>query len=237
MPEGSGADLIDFLREEAQKIVKFRLPQTLGMSRERYEDFIDKAPRYIIGVDEVGCGPLAGPATVCAFLAKASWSYPGVRDSKDVKREEQALLLPSIIKGGMGYHIADLPNTFIDQHGMTQTLQLLYEECLEQLRERFPKEFEEAIIVIDGKLSARHIDHCSVPKADIIVQQVSAASILAKYHRDTWMIEVADKLYPQYSFDKHKGYGTPRHRNMIAKHGTCPLHRLTFLKKQNAWKD
>jgi ribonuclease HII len=237
VPTGSGADLIDYWREDAQKRVSFRLSQTLGLSRERYDDFIEKESRYIIGVDEVGCGPLAGPATVCAFLAKAQWSLVGVRDSKDVKREEQALLIPDITKTGIGHHIADLPNTFIDKHGMSQTLQLLYEECLEKLREKFPKEFAEALIVIDGKICARHIDHVSLPKADIIVPQVSAASILAKFHRDTWMIEVADKLYPQYSFNKHKGYGTPRHRHMIAKHGTCPLHRITFLKNQNAWRN
>lgn len=237
MPTGSGADLIDYWREIAQKRVSFRLETTLGLSKGLYEDLIDRAPRYIIGADEVGCGPLAGPVTVCAFIAKAPWNLGGVTDSKKLQREEHAMLVPDIISTGMGHHIAELPNTTIDKIGMTQTLQLLYEECLEQLRERFPEQFKEAIIVLDGKARARHIDHISLPKGDDIVPHVSAASILAKYHRDTWMIEVADKLYPEYSFDKHKGYGTPRHRNMIKQHGTCPIHRMTFLDNQDAWRD
>jgi ribonuclease HII len=160
-----------------------------------------------------------------------------VKDSKKLTREEHAVLVPDIISTGMGHHIAELPNTTIDKIGMTQSLQLLYEECLEQLGERFPSEFAEALIVIDGKLWARHIEHISLPKGDDIVPHVSAASILAKYQRDTWMIEVADKIYPEYSFDKHKGYGTKRHRSMIARHGICPLHRTTFLKNANAWKE
>lgn len=233
----SGADLIDRWRELAQKRVTFKLPRALGMSHGLYDEFIDREARYIIGADEVGCGPLAGPATVCAFIAKASWQLGGVKDSKKLNREEHAMLVPDINSTGMGHHIASLPNTTIDKIGMTQTLQLLFEECLEQLRERFPKEFGEALIVLDGKARARHIDHISLPKADDIVPHVSAASILAKYHRDTWMIEVADKLYPEYSFDKHKGYTSERHKNMLRKHGPCPIHRLTFLKKQDAWKD
>jgi len=232
----TGADLIDKWHKEAQKRVKFRLPLTLGMSFERYKDFKTHAPEYIIGADEVGCGPLAGPVTVCAFLSRADWHLAGVRDSKKLTRPEHAALVPDIERGG-AFHIASLPNTLVDQIGMTQTLQLLYEECLMQLQVRFPVKFDKALIVIDGKQWARYVDHISLPKADDIVTQVSAASILAKYQRDTWMIEVADRLYPQYSFDKHKGYGTPRHRNMIAKHGVCPLHRLTFLKNADAWRD
>jgi ribonuclease HII len=232
----TGADLIDKWRKEAQKRVKFRLSTTLGLSFGRYQHFQTCVPEYIIGADEVGCGPLAGPVTVCAFLAKADWHLEGVQDSKKLDRSEHAALVPGIEKGG-AFHIASLPNTLIDQIGMTQTLQLLYEECLLQLQVRFPSKFEGALIVIDGKQWARYVDHISLPKADDIVTHVSAASILAKYRRDTWMIEVADSLYPQYSFDKHKGYGTPRHRNMIAKHGTCPLHRKTFLKNADAWRD
>lgn len=233
----SGADLIDSWRDKAQGRVGFRLQRTLGLSADRYQYLETKYPEYIIGADEVGCGPLAGPVTVCAFLAKSSWQLGGVRDSKKLTHEEHAMLAPDIAATGMGHFIASMPNTTIDKIGMSQTLQLLYEECLEQLFERFPMQFSQSLIVIDGKMRARHVDHISLPKADDIVTHVSAASILAKFNRDTWMIEVADKLYPEYSFDKHKGYGTTRHRNMIAQHGVCPLHRLTFLKNADAWRD
>jgi len=235
----TGAELIREWRRLALRRIhhSVQLTHSLGLSPARLEYFRTNEPRYIIGVDEVGCGPLAGPVTVCAFIAKAGWALGGVKDSKKLSREEQAVLVPDIISTGMGHHISELPNTTIDKIGMSQSLQLLYEECLEQLRETFPTEFAEALIVIDGKLWARHIDHISLPKGDDIVPHVSAASILAKYQRDTWMIEVADKIYPEYSFDKHKGYGTQRHRSMIARHGICPLHRTTFLKNANAWRE
>jgi len=234
----SGAALIRKWRREAQQRIhaSIYLPTFLGLSEDGVSHFRSNMPTYVIGVDEVGCGPLAGPVTVCAFLAETGWSLEGVKDSKKLGRHEHVALAPVLAREGLGHHIAELPNTDVDKFGMTQCLQLLYEECLEQLRERFPTQFSSSLIVIDGRHTARYVDHISLPKGDDIVQHVSAASILAKYWRDTWMIEVANKMYPNYSFDRHKGYGTPRHRSMIAKYGICPLHRRTFIKNANAWR-
>ena len=233
----TGLDLIRYWRSEALKQVRVQLPPHLGLSYERAEYFRSHRPPLIIGADEVGRGPLAGPVTVCAFMAGVDWHFPGLKDSKKHTVLERALISERLQTQGLGFHIAEADSQTVDRRGMVQTLQILFEECLEKLRERFPGAFDKALIVLDGKEQARHVDHISLPKADDIVQHVSAASVLAKVYRDKWMATTAHQMYPQYGFDTHVGYGTEKHKKAIAKYGTCPLHRESFLKNKNAWKE
>lgn len=234
----TGEELIRHWRALALKQVRnVQLPPHLGLSWEKVQFFKERPPRFIIGADEVGRGPLAGPVTVCAFIAPGDWALAGLKDSKKLSVLEREFFAQRLENEGLGYYIAELSNRTIDAFGMVQTLQILFEECLEQIRERFPAEFDEALIVLDGKERARFVDHISLPKADDIVQHVSAAAVLAKVHRDQWMATEAHLRFPQYGFDSHVGYGSRRHRNMLKKFGPCELHRETFLKNQNAWKE
>jgi ribonuclease HII len=222
----------------AQAIFKCRtisLSPFLGINEEKVRTW-DKGVNFIIGADEVGRGSLAGPITVCAFLAPADWKMDRLRDSKKCTQKKRDMLFPYLLHEGLGHHVSGLPNTAIDNWGMDRCLQLLFEECVEQLRARFPAECEEALIVFDGDEKVRYIQHASLPKGDDIVQHVSAASVIAKVTRDRWMMEEAARLYPEYGFEEHMGYGTDSHRAALVELGPTPIHRMRFLKNLEKWR-
>lgn len=185
-----------------------------------------------IGVDEVGRGPLAGPVTVCAFGVPHNFDMhqlAGITDSKQLTpqaRNEWALLLRQARqRGEVAYCIASVGAQTIDRVGIAQALRRAVARSLRGL-EADPQQTD---IRLDGALHApqRYQVQQTIIKGDVTEPLISAASVLAKVHRDAYMVRQA-KEYPVYGFEQHKGYGTSMHREAIRRHGASALHRKSF---------
>lgn len=203
------------------------------------------AIKYIIGIDEVGRGPLAGPVTVAAVCIRNTTikdvrnpvsdifeMFEGLNDSKKVtpkKREEIFCLIEQAKKDGLlEFSVFSLGNKTIDRKGIVPATQLALDACLKELA----SDHESTHILLDGGLRAdeRYTHQETIIKGDTKEPLIMLASIIAKVTRDRYMCELALK-YPNYGFQKHKGYGTKAHYEAIKEYGVCSLHRATFLKK------
>ncbi len=181
----------------------------------------------ILGIDEVGRGPWAGPLVVGACVLREK--IEGLTDSKKLSARRREELTKEIHKKafcGLGW----IPAAEVDTLGLIASLHKASRLAARQVRDSGGK-FSE--IIIDGTINFLSDTALSpyvqtMPKADLLIEEVSAASIIAKVARDRYMTEVAAKDYPQYGFEKHVGYGTALHKQMIVKHGVCPEHRRSF---------
>lgn len=184
----------------------------------------------ILGIDEVGRGPLAGPLVVGAVILpdeKKDW-YDELADSKKLsakKREVLSDLISSEAAVGLGW----VSNTELDDAGVSEALRIATRRAVKSIQGLHAK-FSQ--IIIDGKVNFLNGTALSkyvsvLPKADALIKEVSAASIVAKVARDKYMCELGLK-YPEYGFEKHMGYGTAMHRKAIDKYGICPEHRRSF---------
>ena len=185
----------------------------------------------ILGIDEVGRGPLAGPLVVGAVILpeeKPEWTNE-LKDSKKLtgkKRETlNDLILTEAASTGFGW----VSPKELDEIGISEALKLATRRAVKAVQKNHVP-FSQ--IVIDGKINflkgTALEDYVStVVKADDLVKEVSAASIIAKVTRDQYMVE-AGKQYPEYGFEKHVGYGTAKHREAIIQYGICPEHRQSF---------
>ena len=179
----------------------------------------------ILGIDEVGRGPWAGPLVVGAVVL-GDFPITGLTDSKKLskkRREELDIVIRSTARGfGLGWVSA----AEIDEIGLSAALKLATIRAVEQVSAPYSE------IIIDGTINfLKETNKGSyvktLIKADLLVPSVSAASIIAKVARDNFM-STQDDIYPGYSFSSHVGYGTTAHIQAIAKLGVTPLHRLSF---------
>lgn len=194
-------------------------------------------PECVIGIDEAGRGPLAGPVAVAAVKIGRNFNsiYPGffkgIKDSKKLTESERemwfALATEARRIGELDFSVTLISHSIIDKHGMTKAVQKGIKKNLLNLAPP-PKTTH---IFLDGLLKAPiEFEHqLTITKGDEKVPVISLASIIAKVTRDRHMLKMAKK-YPEYGFEKHKGYGTPNHINAIINFGITPLHRVTFLK-------
>ena len=178
----------------------------------------------VVGLDEVGRGPLAGPLTVAAVVLPEEPVLVGINDSKQVApamREELAAKIKSI---ALFYAIEHIPPDDIENHGMTTCLKHAFSNALRSVEAQGASP---AVVLLDG--NPLHFDtrERNVIKGDAKVASIAAASIIAKVERDAMMNEYA-RDYPEYGFDRNKGYGSEEHRNAIARYGLTPLHRRSF---------
>lgn len=189
----------------------------------------------IVGCDEVGWGCLAGPLVVCGVRAPTDWTLEGLNDSKklSVKRREimSQKLEKLIAEGTIAWALVEKSNTEIDQFGAGPTRKAAFVEVFHQLYQ------PDCLIIVDGnmkfdKLGVDAYDIKSLPKADALIPQVMAASILAKVYRDSKM-HLLHKQYPMYGWDSNVGYGAAAHLEAIAKYGPCPLHRMSYAPLKN----
>ncbi len=172
----------------------------------------------LCGIDEAGRGPIAGPLSVAgAVIFK---EIDGLNDSKVLSEKKRELLFDKI-KENCHYHIVLTDAKTLDEKGLSACLKASIQEIMETLKEN-ASEF-----LMDGNTSFGITTLQHKIKADATIQEVSAASILAKVTRDRYMYEIAKK-YPQYDFEKHKGYGTKAHIEKIKTHGRCDEHRKSF---------
>lgn len=186
----------------------------------------------ILGIDEVGRGPWAGPLVMGACILndapREEWQEL-LTDSKKLTAKKRGELEPIILSGvaacGLGWVSAEE----LDDIGMSKALRLACRRAVEEVR-KVGVPFSE--IIIDGTvnfLSGTSLGPyvTNLKKADSLIKEVSAASIIAKVARDRYMVEVAER-YPGYGFERHVGYGTKLHREMLEKYGACPEHRKSF---------
>lgn len=188
---------------------------------------------HIVGVDEVGRGPLAGPVTVCACKVRRGFdfrNFRGIKDSKQLtaeKREKWFLKLSDLrSKGELDFAFSSISAAEIDALGIVPAIRKAMRASLDDLR----LDPSGTQILLDGALKApeEFILQETIIRGDEKIPVISAASIVAKVMRDRHMIEQA-RVYPGYGFESHKGYGTARHRRMILKLGATPIHRTSFL--------
>lgn len=193
--------------------------------------------KYILGIDEAGRGPLAGPICLGFVLMKSDFytkykrskaSVPKGKDSKKMSFLEREKWFESIIemkKRGECQHFFIMKSAgFIDKYGISFSIRKSIAEVLE--KNKINK--NNTLILLDGALRApKEYEQKTIIKGDEKEKIISLASVVAKVSRDRLMINFAKK-YPKYGFEKHKGYGTREHIKMIGKYGPTPLHRKTF---------
>jgi ribonuclease HII len=179
----------------------------------------------ILGIDEVGRGPWAGPLVIGAVVLGDD-SIPGLTDSKKLTKKRRDELDVIIRRDALSYGLGWVDAAELDAIGLSAALVLATKRAVEQISAPYHK------IIIDGTINflkgtTKEAYVTTLPKADLLEPSVSAASIIAKVARDNYM-STQDELYPQYSFSSHVGYGTAAHRAAIEQYGVTPLHRLSF---------
>ena len=178
----------------------------------------------ICGIDEAGRGPMAGPLVMagCIFQDKSKienekW-FKILTDSKKLTHKKRENLF-EIIKANSLYHIVFKSNKEIDEKGLSKCIQ----ESLIEIKNRLKaKKY-----IFDGNSNFNVEGIETLIKGDSKIKEISAASILAKVSRDIYMINISKK-YPQYKFEKHKGYITKEHKELVAKYGFCEIHRKSY---------
>jgi ribonuclease HII len=188
--------------------------------------------KYLVGIDEAGRGPLAGPVAVGAVIVARDFDFSrvaGVRDSKKLTPESRekwyATLMELSAAGELRFSVSFSSAHSIDTRGIVPAIRSALSRCLEKL-DAHP---EECDVRLDGSLSApKHFtQQTTIIRGDDLEPVISLASIAAKVERDRYMRRIAAR-YPAYGFDIHKGYGTKNHRAAIKERGFCDLHRTTF---------
>lgn len=191
-----------------------------------YDEAVRNDYSILCGVDEAGRGPLAGDVYAAAVILKKDAVIEGVNDSKKLSEKKREKLFDEIIEKSEAYCIATASVEEIDSINILQATMLAMTRAVKGLG------ITPDIALIDGN-KAPEIDGVqtqAVIKGDATSASIAAASILAKVARDRYMKEIAEK-YPQYAFEKHKGYGTKLHNELILEHGPSEVHRKTFLRK------
>lgn len=177
------------------------------------------------GVDEAGRGPLAGDVYAAAVILPEKVIIEGLNDSKKLTEKKRELLYDEIIAKAEACCIATASVEEIDEINILEATFLAMKRAVEGLGK------DVQLALVDGNRSP-HLD-CNVKtlvKGDGTSASIAAASILAKVERDRYMMKLAEE-YPEYQFERHKGYGTKLHNEMILKYGASPVHRKTFLRK------
>jgi ribonuclease HII len=216
--------------------------------------------KYIVGIDEVGRGPIAGPVAVCAFLIKDDTfltnpthkKLPKLKDSKKLTKKQRVTwfnyLKDAKEAGHCDYAVSFVSSENIDKFGIVKCIQEALNESLEKVAapeilfvgssdeggqgaRPLQKEILATLhVYLDGGLHApaEYINQETIVRGDELHPVISMASIMAKVSRDRIMINYA-KVYPEYGFESHVGYGTKSHYSAIKKHGQTPIHRKTFI--------
>jgi ribonuclease HII len=184
----------------------------------------------VIGVDEAGRGPLAGPVVAAAVLLKGFYFNNRIDDSKKLSpaRRRDAFFE---IKNKSLYAIAVVNHKQIDRINILQATISAMQKAVSRLSSQLsPAQLKRAFIIIDGNMRLKlGLPYQSIVKGDARSLSIAASSILAKVHRDALM-EKYHRVYPEYGFDKHKGYPTAEHRQILKRIGPSAIHRKSFLK-------
>lgn len=194
--------------------------------------------RIVIGIDEVGRGPLAGPLTVCAVCLRpvsgktiAFIRQCGIRDSKQLTGLKRRQLFPVIEKLSFSYSIYHSDVEYINRYGIVKAFHQGVRNCVKDIRGKLSS-VQKITVLIDGfnvPLSGPNIKQQAIIKGDGNIISIAAASILAKVSRDRLMKKLSLE-YPPYKWDSNKGYGTRDHIHAIRRYGKTSLHRSLFIR-------
>ncbi|WP_297234369.1 ribonuclease HII [uncultured Flavonifractor sp.] len=189
-----------------------------------------KGHTLVCGCDEAGAGPLAGPVYAAAVILPRELDIPGLNDSKKLTPKKRDGLYDIIIEQAQAWSVAWVDHQEIDDTDILSARMNAMQRAIDGLA------IQPDFALIDGnrdhgKQGAVTTPHATVVKGDSLSASIAAASILAKVSRDRYMEEMAAQ-YPQYAFEKHKGYPTKLHYERLDQYGPCPIHRLSFLKKR-----
>ena len=189
------------------------------------KSYLEQGYHSICGVDEAGRGPLAGPVFAAAVILPEDMIIEGVNDSKKLSEKKREKLFDEIKEKAVAYSIASASVEEIESMNILQATLLAMKRAVEGLSVKAD------FAMIDGnKIPDLTIPAEAIVKGDAKSESIAAASILAKVSRDRLIKQLASQ-YPEYGFEKHKGYGTELHREAILKYGPCEIHRMSFLKK------
>ncbi|MDG1844283.1 MAG: ribonuclease HII [Nitrospinaceae bacterium] len=181
-----------------------------------------KGYQTVAGVDEAGRGPLAGPVVAAAVLLAPDSKFNGLDDSKKLSPKIRENFFLIIKEQALSYGIGIVDVEKIEKINILQASLLAMKHAVENLS------LKPDLLLIDGNQAIdTDIKQWTIVKGDSLSQSIAAASVLAKVTRDKLM-EQYHEQFPQYAFNKHKGYGTSLHRDLIKKYGPCPIHRRTF---------
>ncbi len=194
---------------------------------ELENEIYDSGVSLICGVDEAGRGPLAGPVCAAAVILPRNIEIVGLNDSKKLSEKSREKLYDEICEKAMSFGIAFASVEEIEELNILNAAMLAMNRAIAQL------EPQPELALIDGnRSSAIEINSRCVIKGDAKCADIAAASILAKVTRDRYMLDMADK-YPEYHFERHKGYGTKLHYEALREYGPCEIHRPSFLRKMH----
>ena len=179
----------------------------------------------VCGADEAGRGPLAGPVCAAAVILPEDCVLPGLNDSKKLTEKKREALFPLIREKAVSYGIAFASVDEIEQRNILAAALLAMDRAIGQL------DPQPELALIDGNtVKGISVPARSVVHGDALCASIAAASVLAKVTRDRLMLALAEQ-YPQYGFERHKGYGTKEHYAALEKYGPSPVHRPSFLRK------
>ena len=190
------------------------------------QNAVNAGYKVVCGIDEAGRGPLAGPVHAAAVILPIGLEIEGLNDSKKLSEKKREQLFDVICEKAIDYSIGVATEKEIDEINILNATFLAMHRAVEGLK------IKPDYALIDGNRYPKipFVTEETVVKGDAKSMSIAAASILAKVSRDRFMLEKA-KEYPEYCFEKHKGYGTKVHYEAIKEFGPSPMHRLTFLKK------
>lgn len=192
----------------------------------KYErELLSRGYKYICGVDEVGRGPLAGPVVCAAVIMPFDDIIEDVDDSKKLSAKKREELASLIEKKAVALNICLVEPEKIDEINILEATKLCMKNAVEGLK------IKPDFVITDGNMKLDiDMEQASIVKGDALSYTIGSASIAAKVYRDKLMDGYAE-IYPQYGFEKHKGYGTSAHIDAIKTNGLCPVHRRSFTKK------
>ena len=194
-------------------------------------DLWENGITYLAGIDEVGRGPLAGPVVAAAVILNPKRRIYKVDDSKKLSEKKRVLLVPRIKEKALAWAIAEASVNEIDTHNIINASFLAMKRAVDKL------EIKPDFLLVDGrdfptflyKDQGESLAGRAVVKGDGISVSIASASVLAKVYRDKVMTDFAEQ-YPQYGFEKHKGYAAKEHIDAVREYGPCPIHRKKFIR-------
>lgn len=191
------------------------------MKRYEYENkYYQAGYDYIIGLDEAGRGPMAGELVVAGVIFPKGYFDERINDSKQLSSKKREFLYNLIIENALFYNIEIISVEDVDRLNVYQASKKGMEKCVEVLK-------QENMFALTDAMPINYQDYLAIVKGDAKSISIAAASILAKVTRDRLMVNHALQ-YPQYGFEKHKGYVTKAHKEALEKFGPCPIHRKSF---------
>ena len=206
-----------FKKKDFENKERLRVEEMYAVESEFYK----QGMQYVVGIDEVGRGPLAGPLVVACVILKKDSFFEGLCDSKKIPRKKREELAEKIKKEALDYAILELDNFEIEKYNIYGATKVAMKECIKKLK------IKPDFLLIDAMKIENEIKSLSIIKGDDKSVSIAAASVIAKVYRDQKMTDLA-KIYPYYDFENNMGYGTKKHLDGLKKYGFCKIHRRDF---------